>query len=76
MTAMTEKIQLTEQPDGSLTETDADVAWVRDSYTEPREHLFRCCVCETEIEDWHLMTCLDGGEAAHRDCVIIRKAMP
>lgn len=73
---MTEKIKITELPDGSLTEADADVAWVRDSYTEPREYLFECCVCEAEIEDWDLMTCLDGGEAAHRSCVEITPALP
>lgn len=72
---MTEKIKLTEQPDGSLTEVDG-AAWVRDSYTEPREYLFECEGCHQEIEDWDLMTCLDGGEAAHRSCVEITPAVP
>lgn len=70
---MPEKIQLIELADGSLTEDVADVAWVRDGYTEPREFLETCVVCEQEIEDWYLMTCLDGGEAAHNSCVEITK---
>lgn len=51
------------------TEEDQDVTWVSDEYTEPRDTLYDCVVCERPIEDWTLFTCLDGGEAAHNKCV-------
>jgi hypothetical protein len=48
-----------------------DVTWVLDEYTEPRGSSFDCCACGDEIEEDTLWTCLDGGEAAHRQCVEI-----
>lgn len=64
------KIKLTANGDGSYTEVGTDdVTWVRDSYTEPRETIFDCDVCDQPIFEWELWTCLDGGEAAHTACV-------
>jgi hypothetical protein len=54
---------------GAWTEEGTDATWVRDQYTEPRETLFDCAACEEPIKDWYLYTCLDGGDAAHLDCV-------
>ena len=64
--------------DGVLTEggddiTQGQVTWVHDSYTEPREYLLECADCATEIGEWELFTCLDGGESAHVSCVLILK---
>jgi hypothetical protein len=73
---MTEKIQLTEQRDGTLSEEGQDVVWVRTSYTEPREALDECCVCEEEIEEWDLLLCMDGGESAHLECADITRQPP
>ena len=72
-------IKLLLRPDGTYAELESDgsvneVAWVRDSYTEPREAEFECCECRQPIEDEHFWTCLDGGEAAHKSCVEIVEA--
>lgn len=68
-------IKLLPRENGTYAEVDGtlvlDVAWVRDSYTEPRESLFDCSECEQPIEEWDLWTCLDGGDAAHQGCVEI-----
>lgn len=53
-----------------------DVAWVRDRYTEPRDTEFECAACGKPITEWELWTCLDGGEAAHEDCVTIHQCEP
>lgn len=66
-------IKLTPHPDGTYRE-NGSVIWVPDSYTEPRDSLFDCCVCDKPIEDWNLWTCMDGGEAAHNACVVIQNA--
>ena len=47
---------------------EPDVAWVRTSYSEPREALDECVVCGEEIEDWDLWLCMDGGDCAHFGC--------
>ena len=72
-------IKLLARDDGTYAELESDgsvneVAWVRDSYTEPREAEFECCECQLPIEEDHLWTCLDGGEAAHQGCVEIVEA--
>jgi hypothetical protein len=68
---MAEKVTLIPAGLGTYTEPGQDVVWVRDRYTEPREAEFECCVCERPIEEWEFWTCMDGGEAAHEDCVTI-----
>jgi hypothetical protein len=67
-----EKVKLIPQDGigGAYTEYGTDVTWVRDTYTEPRDTLYDCVVCEEPIEEWNLFTCLDGGEAAHIGCVV------
>lgn len=68
-------IKLLPRGDGTYAEVEGtfinDVAWVRDSYTEPREAEFECDECKQPIEEDDFWTCLDGGEAAHQGCVEI-----
>lgn len=72
---MPDKIKLVSNDDGvfansgTFSEPGTDVTWIRSEYTEPRESLFDCCVCDKPIEDWYMYTCMDGGEDAHIDCV-------
>lgn len=68
-----EKVQLTRHEDGTLTEGTPpnEVYWLLTTYTEPREMLSDCVVCELEIEEWDHYVCLDGGESAHPGCVEI-----
>lgn len=80
-------ITLVKQSDGSYSEVYADVVWTYTSYSEypctldhseemdpdwcEGPHADLCVVCDHEIVDmWHFV-CLDGGEAAHADCVTV-----
>lgn len=69
---MPKKIVLVKAGLGTYTEPGTDVVWIRDSYTEPREAEFECDACGKPITEWELWTCMDGGEAAHLDCVRVR----
>ena len=57
--------------DGTYSEGDSDAAWTRTEYTEPREYLEKCVVCDQAIVDRELWLCLDGGETAHGRCSVI-----
>ena len=69
-------IELYSNYDGTFTEAGTEATWVRDTCTEPREAEFECAGCDLPIGDWDLWTCLDGGDAAHLSCVVIREDVP
>jgi len=71
---MSSPIRLVKNEDATATEVGTDAVWVATGYTEPRENLDVCVVCDGDIEEWELWLCLDGGDCAHTGCVEMEEA--